>query len=65
MTDTPNAIERINDLRQRVKLGDDLSKEEMAEAVQLLRGDRAARATTAATKATKAAPIDLNDLFKE
>lgn len=60
-------ITRINDLRQRVRLGETLTKEEMAEALRLLRADRERRLGSADSKKKAAAKpvVDLNDLFKE
>lgn len=57
-------VQRINDLRQKVMAGEDISLEEAAEAVALIRADREPKLTTKADKAVKAIPIDLNDLFK-
>lgn len=56
-------VQRINDLRQKVLAGEEITVEEAAEAVQLLRADREAKIAPA-DKPIKAVPIDLNDLFK-
>lgn len=58
-------ITRINDLRQRVRLGEELTKEEMAEALQLLRADRERKLGTSKANTTAAVPVNLNDLFKD
>jgi len=59
MTD---AIARINDLRQKVVNGEEMTKEEAAEAIQLLRADRSAKLEKSMGKAT-ALPANLGDLF--
>ena len=55
-------ITRINDLRQKVINGEEMTKDEAAEAIQLLRADRAAKLEKTVGKAT-ALPANLGDLF--
>lgn len=61
--------ERLNDLRQRVLAGEDVSTDEYKEIIQSLRskrtGDITASAEKKATKAKaeKAAPVDLDTLL--
>lgn len=57
-------VQRINDLRQKVIAGEEITMEEAAEAIQLLRADREVKTNTPTDKAVKAVPLDLNDLFK-
>ena len=62
MNETIDPIQRINDLRAKINAGEEISKEESAEAVRLIRGNR----TTAVTPHKKSnVPLDLNDLFKK
>jgi len=55
-------ITRVNDLRQKVIRGEEITKEEAAEAIQLLRADRASKVEKASGKASKV-PANLGDLF--
>jgi len=55
-------IARINDLRQKVINGEEITKEEAAEAIQLLRADRASKLEKASGTASKV-PVNLGDLF--
>ena len=64
MNETPvaNPVDRINELRAKIRAGEDISKEESAEAVRMIRSQRL-RATTPNTRSNL--PADLNDLFKK
>lgn len=59
--------ERLNDLRQRVLAGEDISIAEYTEIIQSLRakrhGDVTASAEKKASAKTKAAPVDLDTLL--
>ena len=59
--------ERLNDLRQRVLAGEDVTIEEYTEIIQSLRakrnGDLVASAEKKAATKAKAAPIDLDALL--
>lgn len=57
-----NPVERLNELRLRVIAGEEITKDESAEAVELLRAQRA-KATKPAKEPTL--PTNLNDLFKK
>lgn len=57
-------ITRINELRLKVRDGEGITKEEAAEALELMREARTAMTTAQATKEAKVkAPSNLNDLF--
>lgn len=56
-------IDRINELRLRVRDGLPITKDEAREALELMRAQRKTTMDAQATKAAKAAPINLNDLF--
>lgn len=56
-------IARINDLRQRVLAGEDLTPEEVKESTALLRARRKAATSTTDTKGEKSVPLNLNELF--
>ncbi len=59
-----NPIDRINQLRIRVRDGDPITKEEAAEALSLMREQRAKVMNAVSAKEKKAAaPVNLNDLF--
>ena len=61
-----NAIDRINELRLKVRDGVEITKDEAAEALNLMREMRGKVAATAAekeAKKAKAAPANLNDLW--
>ncbi len=58
-----NPIDRINELRIKVRDGIPITKEEAAEALQLMREQRATVITAQAAKDAKKAPTNLNDLF--
>ncbi len=60
MTD---AIARINDLRAKVIAGEELTQEEAAEAIQLLRTDREKKLSKASGGAQTKLPTNLGDLF--
>lgn len=63
--------ERLNDLRQRVLAGEDVSLDEYREIIQSLRAKRtgditdaaAKKATKASTAKGKAPPVDLDSLL--
>ena len=59
MTDQ-NPVDRINDLRQKVIDGESITKEEAAEAVQLL---RASRTAALGSQKQSSVPMNLGDLF--
>ena len=56
-------IDRINELRIKVRDGQPITKEEAKEALELMRAQRKGIMDAQAEKAGKAAPINLNDLF--
>jgi len=59
-----NPIDRLNELRLRVRDGETITKEEAREALELMRAQRATIMTAAAAKEKKTkAPVNLNDLF--
>ncbi len=60
MTD---AIARINDLRAKVIAGEELTQEEAAEAIQLLRTDREKKLSKASGGSQTKLPTNLGDLF--
>lgn len=61
---TNTAIDRINELRLKVRDGEKISKEESAEALFLLREQRGKVVTALAEKEKKTkAPVNLNELF--
>lgn len=61
---TSPAIDRINELRIRVRDGEAITKEEAAEALTLIREQRAKVVTALVEKEKKGkAPNNLNDLF--
>lgn len=60
-----NPIDRINELRLRVRDGKRITKAEAAEALTLMREQRAKVITAQAEKEAKTkAPVNLNDLFE-
>ena len=58
-----NPINRINELRLKVRDGISITKEEAAEAVQLMREQRESIMNAQTVKDAKKAPANLNDLF--
>ena len=61
---TNTAIDRINELRLKVRDGEKISKEESAEALFLLREQRGKVVTALAEKEKKTkVPVNLNELF--
>lgn len=59
-----NPIDRINELRLRIRDGKDITKEEAAEALQLMREQRKTVMDAASEKEKKRkTPMNLNDLF--
>ena len=56
-------IDRINELRIKVRDGQPITKEEAKEALELMRAQRKGIMDAQTAKAGKAAPINLNDLF--
>lgn len=59
-----NTIDRINQLRLRVRDGIEITKEEAAEALSLMREQRKGiMEATLAREKSRAVPINLNDLF--
>lgn len=59
-----NPIDRLNELRIKVRDGETISKEEAREALELMRGQRATIMEKVAAKEKKTkAPVNLNDLF--
>lgn len=60
-----NPIDRLNELRLKVRDGEPITKEEAAEALELMRAQRKTvmEAQAAKEKKTKA-PVNLNDLFE-
>jgi len=58
-----NTIDRINELRIKVRDGQPITKEEAREALELMRAQRKTVMDAQTVKATKAAPVNLNDLF--
>jgi hypothetical protein len=68
---TPEAMTRINQLRQKMAQGLEVTIEEQIEAVRLLRADRLSAATASAKGATKraagkaAAAVNGDDLLGE
>ncbi len=58
-----NAIARINDLRAKVIAGEELTQEEAAEAIQLLRTDREEKLSKASGGKQTKLPTNLGDLF--
>lgn len=68
MSMTQQTAEQLNDLRARIAAGEDVSKEEVAQAVQELRSQRMSGVSSAKSAAAKpkkdvGLPEDLNDLF--
>ena len=61
MTNT-DPVQRINELRLKITSGEEITREESAEAVRLLRSQRQ-RATTPAQPAK--IPMNLNELFSK
>ena len=60
-----NPIDRLNELRIKVRDGETISKEEAREALELMRGQRATIMEKVAAKEKKTkAPVNLNDLFE-
>lgn len=57
-------ITRLNTLRARVLAGEEITKEESAEAIRLLRADREMVLGKQVTKEAAKAPVDLESLFK-
>lgn len=57
-----NPVDRINQLRAKIAAGEEISREESAEAVRLLRSRRL-QSVTPTTKSNL--PTDLADLFKK
>lgn len=58
-------LDQVNDLRERVRQGIEVSREELHAALDFLRQDRITAATTSKKKSTKAVstPMDLAALF--
>ena len=60
-----NPIDRLNELRIKVRDGETISKEEAREALELMRGQRKTIMEAQAVKEKKTkAPVNLNDLFE-
>ena len=57
-----NPVDRINELRSRFLSGEDITKEQAAEAVMLMRGQRA-KSVTPSKEPTL--PTNLADLFNK
>ena len=59
-----NPIDRLNELRIKVRDGETITKDEAREALELMRGARATVMKAVAEKEKKTkAPVNLNDLF--
>lgn len=61
----PYTHEQLNDLRQRVLAGQDVSVEEYAALIQSLRSRRAGDVEKAATKKPAKPVVELPDLLKD
>lgn len=66
MTMTQEMADKLNDLRARIAAGEEVSKEEVAKAIEELRKMRKGLAPEAKEKKSKkdvGLPADLNELF--
>ena len=65
MTIPPDPVARINFLRQKVIDGEEISDEEIAQGISLLRQQQELQHQKVLEKEAKAAPMNLKDLFKQ
>lgn len=65
MTEYVNAVDEINSLRLRITAGEDLSQEEIASGIALLRQQRKGVGGEQTEEKASTIPMDLNNLFKK
>lgn len=57
-------FQEVNEMRKRLLAGENLTDEEMTEAVKAIRGGRVMAATTSKAKKVAAQPVDIAGMFQ-